>query len=528
MPTLEGDSEARYWPVLLVSFVATSLTHGLASSMGVFYIEWHKEFPQSSALVGWLSTSMLAMLLCSSPVGGALVNYFGVRRTVVAGSVLSFAGLLSASFAQQIFVLFITIPFMAGIGFGLTYTGVMVVISECFHKHHAMATGVSMSGASAGMVVLPIFFRFLIDQYGWQRALLVTSALHANVLVCAVVMRPPKHSHLKRANRNSSIRSVTVSQRTRYRLERQASTNGDQFEDAACSDALNRNISKVSFRAGNDDEGTVFIEQSLSGNQFEDAACSDALNRNISKVSFRAGNDDEGTVFIEQSPSQNCESEMKPTCWERVQEFLHHSGLSLFWTNRVFSSFMVSVVACASIYGITLPYIAARAKSVGIPEFEASLLVSVNGIGNLLSRPTHGRLLDANLMQPAYVYAAFVALSTIAAPIIASVESYAWLVVSTVLIGMSAGAYIPMQAAIIRRIVGKERYPGGFGVGLVCVSMGNMASAVIAGFMFDATGSYSPGFIFMAAMSGLGFIVVIGIHILWDRLVPDPRWPTVR
>ncbi|XP_038054463.1 monocarboxylate transporter 12-like isoform X2 [Patiria miniata] len=489
MPTLEGDSEARYWPVLLVSFVATSLTHGLASSMGVFYIEWHKEFPQSSALVGWLSTSMLAMLLCSSPVGGALVNYFGVRRTVVAGSVLSFAGLLSASFAQQIFVLFITIPFMAGIGFGLTYTGVMVVISECFHKHHAMATGVSMSGASAGMVVLPIFFRFLIDQYGWQRALLVTSALHANVLVCAVVMRPPKHSHLKRANRNSSIRSVTVSQRTRYRLERQASTNGDQFEDAACSDALNRNISKVSFRAGNDDEGTVFIEQ---------------------------------------SPSQNCESEMKPTCWERVQEFLHHSGLSLFWTNRVFSSFMVSVVACASIYGITLPYIAARAKSVGIPEFEASLLVSVNGIGNLLSRPTHGRLLDANLMQPAYVYAAFVALSTIAAPIIASVESYAWLVVSTVLIGMSAGAYIPMQAAIIRRIVGKERYPGGFGVGLVCVSMGNMASAVIAGFMFDATGSYSPGFIFMAAMSGLGFIVVIGIHILWDRLVPDPRWPTVR
>ncbi|XP_022103989.1 monocarboxylate transporter 13-like [Acanthaster planci] len=493
-----ADSEAHHWPVVLASFVATSLTHGLASSVGVLYIEWHEEFPESSALIGWLSSSLLAMLLCFSPMAGALVKYFGVRPVVVTGGLLSFTGLLIASFAWEFYVLFITIPFMAGIGFGMSYTGVMVTVSEHFHKHYAMANGITMSGASVGMVLLPVFFQFLIDQYGWRRALLVTSALQANVLVCGGVMRSPQ-STLRKWKRNSGVSFVPESSGRHQKLGRTVYH-------------LKMERSKM---------------LSASGNQVKVDVCNNASEQDVRITTLSPGIDYECLPADNLAESKGRGLALRVTCSERVKAFFDHSGISLFWTNRVFNGFMAVSVSISAIYGVTLPYIAARAKSVGVPELEASLLVSVIGISNMLSRLTHGRLLDSDVIQPAYLYVVFVLPATVAGPVIATVQSFTVLVVSTVLIGLAAGAYIPMQAVIIRRIVGKDRFPGGFAMGLVFVAVGNMASAAIAGYLADTTGSYSAGFLFMAGISGLCVMLMLGLHMLWTRLVPDTRWPVI-
>ncbi|XP_071784298.1 monocarboxylate transporter 13-like [Asterias amurensis] len=476
MAKYSADSEIHHWPILLASCITTSLTHGTASSMGVFYIEWYTEFPESSALVGWLSSSMLAMLLCFSPFAGAMTRYFGVRPIVFSGCLLSCAGLLISSFAQQFHILFITIPFMTGIGFGMSYSGAIISVSERFHKHYALANGICMTGASIGMVILPIVYRFLIDMYSWKGAIMISSAIQCHVIVCAMFMKEPGKQKQKPVSRTIAT-----------------SSSGEEGYSQLPGDE-NRNM-----HPGN-------------------VACSSTTSQ---------AKPMEDCKLTKQHEDKEIEVVSQGRCGRRLTSFLNHTGISLLWTNRVFSLFMLVILTNSPTFGITLPYLAAQAESVGISEVNASLLISILGLASILSRLTHGRLIDAHVIQPAYIYAFFMLLAATGAPILAAIDNFAGMVICTVLIGVSTGGYIPLQATIIRMIVGKDRFPGAFGMGLVVVAIGNMSSAYIGGYMFDVTNSYSMSFYFVGIVAGIAIFLVLGIHLLWTKLVKDDRWPRI-
>ena len=321
----------------------------------------------------------------------------------------------------------------------MSYTGVIVTISECFHRHYALALGICTTGASIGMVILPIVFRFLIDMYGWRGAVMILSAVNFNVMVCAGFMKAPltlrqKKKHAEGRNGNSiALKLQDYSQVQDIENANEHDTHNSTTQPIACS--LNRRT-----------QSTHDCEQTTA----KDDCVEDRL-----------------------SSQSNCS--------QKICLFLDHSGISLFWTNRVFSTFMLGIVSLSPVNGITLPYLAAHAKSVGIMEVKATLLISVIGISSTVSRLSHGRLVDARVIQPVYIYVFFVALATIAAPTIAVIEGYAGFVICTALIGLASGVYIPMQAVLIRMIVGKQQFPGGFGIGLVSVAVGNMATAFIGG-----------------------------------------------
>ncbi|XP_022096080.1 monocarboxylate transporter 14-like isoform X2 [Acanthaster planci] len=468
-----SSSEIHNWPILLASFTVNCLTKGMATSLGVFYIEWFREFPDSSAQVGGLSISVMVMLLCTSPLAGALAQCYGVRPVVAAGACLSSAGLLLASFARDISVLFTTIPFMAGIGFGMSHMGVLFIISELFHEHYATANGITLTGTSVGTIVMPILNSFLIEQYGWRGALVVLSAVEANLLVCAGLLRAPagERAHSK-------------------------SQSGEQCDRGNNGSLTHRET-----------EGVFRYKQLLeSADESED----DAIGQ---------------TNKFSVSSSQDHSKQERSTTM--VTRFLFLSGLSLLWTNRVYVSFLLAAVTNTSIMGVTLAYIVARAESVGVPTLQATSLISAIGIANIASRMTHGWLVDTGQVHPAYVYGAAVALSAVAGPIIASVESYPWFMVCAVLVGLSAGAFIPMQITITRQIVGQERFPGGSGVSLVFAGIGDFSSALMAGHLHDVTNSYSGGFIMMGIVSGMSTALTFFLHLTWTRLIPDDRWPRI-
>ncbi|XP_038057518.1 monocarboxylate transporter 14-like isoform X2 [Patiria miniata] len=450
-----SESEARHWPILLAGFVVNCLTYGAASAIGVFYIEWFAEFPESAALIGWLSSSLLTMLLCVSPLAGALTRYFGVRPVAMAGALLSFPGILIASFATDVYVLIITLPFMAGIGFGMSYTGVMVIISEYFHQHFALAVGIATTGTGVGTVVLPIFFGYLIDRYGWRGALLVFSAVQANACLCAAIMRSPP---------------------------RKTKTGEDGKKEVT----------------GN--YGSIGERRGIQGGS------------PYSHLVEDKDEDDDKIVSSSQVNSDPC-SEAKTAkriITERLMTLLDRTGISLFWTNRVFVTFLIISITDAPIYGITLPYLTALAESVGVPELQATTLISIIGVSYIIACLISGQLVDARVAGPACMFGSAVALASGALVLFAATASYPVFAVCASTIGLAAGVYIPMTSVMVRRIVGQERYPGGIGVVMVIVATGNMASAFIG-----------------AVVSGLCAATVLGLHLLWTRLVPDDRWPTI-
>ncbi|XP_072025559.1 monocarboxylate transporter 6-like [Amphiura filiformis] len=187
--------ENQNWPILCAAFVTQALTHGFAGSMGVFYVEWKKSFGEDlhgdgSSTIGWLTSSVFGVLLSTGPISGALSHHFGVRPVVMLGGSLSALGIFFSSFAKTIHLLFFTVP-LTGFGCGLAYASSITIITKCFHKHFALASGIASTGISVGVMTLPIIIQALVKYYTWRNATMIVAGIIAQVMVCGALMKPP-------------------------------------------------------------------------------------------------------------------------------------------------------------------------------------------------------------------------------------------------------------------------------------------------------------------------------------------------
>lgn len=70
-----------------------------------------------------------------------------------------------------------------GIGGGLSTTPGIVIVSQYFEKHRALANGITISGTAAGSFVFPMLIERLIHLFGFHGTLLILgkkSLLYAN------------------------------------------------------------------------------------------------------------------------------------------------------------------------------------------------------------------------------------------------------------------------------------------------------------------------------------------------------------
>ncbi|PIK51940.1 putative monocarboxylate transporter 6 isoform X1 [Apostichopus japonicus] len=179
------------WITVACAFVLQGLTHGLGSSMGVFYIQWDKEFPSSSILISALASSVLATILCTAPISGAISRKAGIRLSMALGGALAFAGFCATSFVYRASLLFLTVTAMIGFGSSIVYMSSVIAVSEHFTKNFATASGVANAGASMGILVLPILFEILVSAYGWRGACLVVAAIELHVFVFMMIIKAP-------------------------------------------------------------------------------------------------------------------------------------------------------------------------------------------------------------------------------------------------------------------------------------------------------------------------------------------------
>ena len=70
-------------------------------------------------------------LIFEGPIGSSLTNRFGCRITTIFGATIATIGFVLSVFAERLFVLYITIGFVVGIGFGLVYVPAIVSVGKC-------------------------------------------------------------------------------------------------------------------------------------------------------------------------------------------------------------------------------------------------------------------------------------------------------------------------------------------------------------------------------------------------------------
>ncbi|KAG9352664.1 hypothetical protein JZ751_021078 [Albula glossodonta] len=178
------------WFVLLSTFFVFGLTFGVIKAFGVFYVEIHQYFSTSATGTSWITSIAVAAVHVGAPVGAALSSWWGHRAVVMLGGALSGIGLIAGSFAQNLVHLYVTVGFLSGFGYALTWTPTVTMLGRYFEQRRPMANGLASAGECVLTFLLTPFFQLLVDSYSWRGAMLILGALELNLCVCGALLQP--------------------------------------------------------------------------------------------------------------------------------------------------------------------------------------------------------------------------------------------------------------------------------------------------------------------------------------------------
>ena len=138
------------------------------------------------ALIGGLSTSMSLII---TPLIDISSRLLGIRPTLTIGLVLITASLVGASFATQIWQLYLSQGICFGWGLGFLYVGSSNIVPQWFSKRRSLANGISAAGASFGGIVYNLAISSMLESAGptWTFRIIAICAFVANLVAIVLL-----------------------------------------------------------------------------------------------------------------------------------------------------------------------------------------------------------------------------------------------------------------------------------------------------------------------------------------------------
>ncbi|KAJ5663123.1 hypothetical protein N7507_003854 [Penicillium longicatenatum] len=191
------------WVCAVAAAVVNAHSWGFNSAYAIFLAYYLKNniFPGASrldyAFVGSLSLTTMFLL---SPVATMSTRRYGIRKTMFVGVILESASLISASFASQIWHLFLTQGLPFGMGMGMLFIPVASVVPQWFTSKRSLASGVSLSGAGLGGFVYSLVTEAMIRNIGLSWAFRVLGLLAFTVNTTCVLLIRDRNKTVKVGN----------------------------------------------------------------------------------------------------------------------------------------------------------------------------------------------------------------------------------------------------------------------------------------------------------------------------------------
>ncbi|KAH6719004.1 MFS transporter-like protein [Leptodontidium sp. MPI-SDFR-AT-0119] len=181
------------WVVVACVSLINGHTWGINSSYGVFlahYLEYNT-FPGASALeyafIGGLSISMALII---APLATVSVGRFGTQFTLSLGILLETAGLLGASWAYEIWHLFLSQGLAFGFGMGFLFVASVGLIPQWFSKHRSFANSIAAAGSGIGGLIYSLATNAMIQSIGLGWAFRVLAIISCAVnIICTFLIR---------------------------------------------------------------------------------------------------------------------------------------------------------------------------------------------------------------------------------------------------------------------------------------------------------------------------------------------------
>jgi len=164
--------------VVGISSLTLAVGGSTNGSFAIFYLAILEEFHWSRAdTAAAYSISMLVFSACG-PLVGWLFDRFGSRRVMPFGVIVLTIGVLSSSFISSLWQLYVFYGILMAAG--VTHIGFIpnvLIISNWFFRHRALALGIANAGRGMGTLILIPLIQYAIQTVGWRNAYLLLGGL---------------------------------------------------------------------------------------------------------------------------------------------------------------------------------------------------------------------------------------------------------------------------------------------------------------------------------------------------------------
>ncbi len=179
------------WVVAAVTFLVLLTAAGVRSTPGVLLVPLEQQFGWSRATISFAVAVNIFLYGLAGPFAAAILERFGLRRTIMAALAIIATGVALTPLMQQSWHLILLWGIVVGSGTGVTAMVLgATVAARWFQKQRGLVVGILTASTATGQLVFLPLFAALLGSYGWRSVSLTIAAAAALMIIpVAILMR---------------------------------------------------------------------------------------------------------------------------------------------------------------------------------------------------------------------------------------------------------------------------------------------------------------------------------------------------
>ena len=179
------------WVVAAVTFCVLLTAAGIRSTPGVLMVPLESEFGWSRATISFAVAVNIFLYGLAGPFAAAILERFGLRRTIMAALAIVACGVALTPLMQQSWQLVLLWGVVVGSGSGVTALVLgATVAARWFDRQRGLVMGVLTASTATGQLVFLPLFASLLEAYGWRSVSFTIAAVAALMIIpVAILMR---------------------------------------------------------------------------------------------------------------------------------------------------------------------------------------------------------------------------------------------------------------------------------------------------------------------------------------------------
>ena len=171
--------------VVVAAFCVMVVAGGVSVIFGVFFEPMLTEFGWTRAMFSGATSLRIFITTLLGIVGGRLTDKFGPRPVATASGLFLGLSFFLMSRISTIWQLYLVFGVITGAGMSGLFVPMISTVARWFVKRRGMMTGIVLSGASLGLIIMPPLASWLIITYGWRTSYTIIGLIAMIVIILA-------------------------------------------------------------------------------------------------------------------------------------------------------------------------------------------------------------------------------------------------------------------------------------------------------------------------------------------------------